>query len=92
MTDERIAKLEKIGFVWDANEAAWTTRFVELVAYKQEHGDCNVPRNYGPNEQLGRWVFTQRYHYQRWNKGKKANITEARIAKLDAIEFEWKGK
>ena len=40
---ERIEQLESIGFAWDPREQAWDTRFKELVEYKKEHGNCNVP-------------------------------------------------
>ena len=32
----------------------------ELKKYKKEHGDCNVPLDYGPNPTLGIWVDSQR--------------------------------
>eukprot|EP00979_Chaetoceros_neogracilis_P008567 scaffold1904_cov280-Chaetoceros_neogracile.AAC.29 len=36
----------------------WESRFRDLAAYKEQHGDCLVPRNY--NGSFGRWVSTQR--------------------------------
>ena len=89
ITTERIAKLNEIGFVWSAQEAAWAARFAELVAYKEEHGDCNVPCDFKGNKQLGTWVDTQRAHYQQLKKGKKSSITNERIAKLNEIGFVW---
>ena len=38
----------------------WETRFNELQDYKALHGNCNVPRNYQHNKQLGLWVYNQR--------------------------------
>ena len=90
MTEERIAKLNNIGFEWVCNEDAWETRFTQLVAYKEAHGHCNVPKNYGPNKQLGTWVNKQRQNYQLRNKGKKSSMTEERIAKLNEVGFKWK--
>lgn len=31
----------------------WYQRFNELMAYKSQHGDCNVPQKYQHNKQLG---------------------------------------
>ncbi|CAJ1952785.1 unnamed protein product [Cylindrotheca closterium] len=44
MTPQRIRALESIGFIWDAQTAAWEVRLSELRAYRAEHGDCNVFR------------------------------------------------
>jgi hypothetical protein len=56
---ERKNALEKIGFVWRMKmlpkAVCWDTRFEELCAYKQEHGNTLVPQKYRPNVQLGRW-------------------------------------
>jgi hypothetical protein len=58
---DRIAKLNKIGFVWKINkEDDWIERYNELGKYKRETGHCNVPANHKPNPQLGTWVQRQR--------------------------------
>lgn len=33
----------------------WYQRYNELVDYRSEHGDCNVPQKYEPNTALGIW-------------------------------------
>lgn len=33
----------------------WNERFEELLEYKKQHGDCNVPGRYKANPTLGRW-------------------------------------
>ena len=68
------------------NIAKWNDRYSELIGYKEDHDDCNVPREYGPNKQLARWVHTQRYQYRLFQKSR---MTEERIAKLNEIGFEW---
>lgn len=72
MTEERIARLEALGFAWSGNSnpryISWDTRYGELVAYKEEHGDCLVPNQYPSYPKLGHWVTTQRTHYRlKWN-------------------------
>lgn len=41
----------------DGTEATWRYRFTELVAWKEEYGDCAVPKSAGV---LGRWTSRQR--------------------------------
>ena len=59
----------------------WNTRFEELLKYKSEHGDCNVP---GKQGKLGIWVRTQRVAYM------AGSIAQDRIDRLDGIGFNWK--
>lgn len=81
LTHEQIRLLDRIGFEWDANSAAWDGRFEELLEYRQQHGHCNVPRTYRHNPQLSTWVKRQRRQY-------RANsISQKRIAKLESVGF-----
>ena len=57
--------------------------FEKLKAYKREHGDCLVPKEYDEDKSLGLWVRMQRMQ-------RKANrLTAERKAKLDSIGFVW---
>lgn len=47
--------------------------FLQLVHYKEMHGDCLVPSRYEANLKLGKWVETQRYEY---TKLKRAEGTD----------------
>ena len=38
----------------------WNARLDELKAYKEQHGDCLVPKKSRSNPQLGIWVMNQR--------------------------------
>ena len=61
----------------------WEIRFKELVAYKQEHGDCLVPITWRQNKQLAIWVVGQR-------AGKKSGKLDAdKITRLDELGFVW---
>ena len=42
-------------------DTKWLTSLQELEKYKQEHGDCIVPRGYTLNPRLASWVAEQRY-------------------------------
>jgi len=61
----------------------WQLRYNELVAYKKEHGDCQVPFNCKENEPLGKWVARQR---SLWNTRK---MSDDRMKLLDKIDFEF---
>jgi len=68
--------IDKLGVSWDV-------RYGGLVAYKEEHGNCNVPQRYFENEQLGGWVGNQRAAY------KKGNLNQEKIRKLSSLGFLW---
>ena len=59
LTDERIRRLEELGFVWSLRDD-WQKHYNELKEYKAEHGHCNVPARYAKNRRLGIWVSAQR--------------------------------
>ncbi|GFH61993.1 hypothetical protein CTEN210_18469 [Chaetoceros tenuissimus] len=63
IVEERIKKLESIGFEWTPMKDAWNDRFEELKIFKARYGHCNVPRVYEPNKTLGGWVNKQRRQY-----------------------------
>ena len=80
LSRKRVGLLESIGFVWDPTDEAWTARFDELVDFKNDNGDCNVPRSQGS---LGKWANTQRQSY------KKGKLSQERIDLLESIGFIW---
>jgi hypothetical protein len=89
MTQERVAFLEKIGFVWDSHVAAWEERKAELLDYRAQYGHCNVPSNYSPNRQLAVWVKRQRRQYKFFCDAKPSSMTTDRISTLESLGFEW---
>ena len=80
---ERIQKLEVLGFVWNPNENDWLEMFEKLQSYKEELGNCRVPKRDVNYETLGAWVGTQRGLYA------KGALSEDRISKLADLGFEW---
>lgn len=81
MTQHRSQVLKDIGFVFDFQETSWEHMFTQLQHYHDQHGDCNVPKRYEHNPQLGSWVQTQRtsYHNQ--------NLSTQRIEVLNTLNF-----
>ena len=88
LTEERIKLLEDLGFVWSHQGNSWDDRYIQLVEYKAEHGNCLVPRCYSKNKALGKWVANQRVRLGR--EGKQTPLTKKRIKKLDEVGFVWK--
>jgi hypothetical protein len=88
ITEERVAMLNQLEFSWEKEEqvdreAAWTTRYNELVNYKQQHGNFDVPQHSETNPTLWKWCYSQRTMY------KEQKLPEDRIAKLNEINFPW---
>ena len=83
LEEERIKRLEELGFAWNPNTAIWEASFDELVQYKAEHGDCDVPSGWPKNPKLGRWVNSQRTAY------KSGKLEKERIRRLEKLGFVW---
>ena len=108
MTDERIRKLEDIGFEltlgrgkctikrkrkMKANsEDNWDASLAKVVNFKKEHGHCNVPCKWKRDPKMGNWVYTQRKQFFFRKQDRRNNMTDERIRKLEDIGFEWSRK
>ena len=95
ITAERVAQLEALGFEWSppfihTDEVGWEAKRARLAAFKDEHGHCRVPINHLADPKLGRWVKNQRA-YKKWLAAGRPSpqITAERVAKLEALGFEW---
>ena len=84
LSQERVDRLDKLGFVWDVHQYQWNQTYHELLAYRNEHGDCNVPIS---NGYLGLWVLNQRAHYNSYRRGQATHMTASRLEMLEAIGF-----
>jgi len=60
----------------------WEQRLNQLIEYKGEKGNTNIPIRISP---LGRWVKRQRELF------KKGELSDERINSLNEIGFEWQG-
>lgn len=81
LSDDRLHRLADVGFAWDANESRWEARYGELRAYREKHGDVNIPHD--RNSELWRWVSTQRIFK------KRGKLPTDKIRRLDDIDFIW---
>lgn len=60
LSEEQVALLAKIHFVWHPRDDMWWKRFHDLKAFKATHGHCHVPQRYKDNPELGTWCHHQR--------------------------------
>ena len=85
LTDDRIERLESLGFEWQGlHEADWERNLEALKVFQTKIGHCRVPAS--EYSQLFTWCSRQRKFY---SKGK---LSSDRIARLEALGFEWKVK
>jgi hypothetical protein len=66
----------------------WNAMLYQLLLFKAQRGDLNVPHDDAGYRQLYDWVQTQRKYYQ-YNKTSFTSLNVDRIAVLDAIDFQW---
>jgi len=97
LSAERIAKLDKLGFMWrgamgrggtvtdDGLSQPWRTRFADLLRYKEVHGNCDVPAKWKEDKKLSNWVSQQRQHH------KRGSLQATRIKLLEEAGFSWGG-
>ena len=80
LSEERIVRLEALGFVWDQFEAAWQQGFEYLELFVAREGHPNIPGGHVEDGyRLGRWCGTQRGSY------KKGGMSEERVVRLEAL-------
>lgn len=95
LSADRIARLDAIGFEWEAPGRAgmsqktwvvksWETRLDELKVFRERFGHCQVPMEWAENVSLAGWVGEQR-HLDR-----KGRLSAERRARLDELGFVWK--
>ncbi len=83
LKEDRIKRLEEIGFTWYVHTDYWEKKFSELVQFRSKHGHCNVPRLWSENPRLATWTQAQRSFYG------KGRLKEDRIKCLEEIGFTW---
>jgi hypothetical protein len=67
----------------------WEERCRDLIAYRDEHGDCCVPINYKKNKKLANWVSNCRKKYNLRMAGEESNLSLERIEELNEIGMVW---
>jgi hypothetical protein len=101
LTESRLKRLNAAGFIWDPkndpdfykiqggiDKAAdvWDANYAEILEYKEEYGDCMVPKSF-KNQKLARWVTKQRTHYKAKQEGRHHSMTDGQEKRLLNIGF-----
>ena len=84
LSEERIKKLEEIGFDWDPIETQWKEAYSLLKEYKEEHGSVSImQRTIHKDQKLGNWCHDQRKFE------KRGKLSKEKIKKLEEVGFDW---
>lgn len=91
LSSERIRLLEEIGINWGEKRVTtpWDERFQTLLDYKRRFGNVNVTWQWKENVSLAQWVNSQRKKYKDLLEGKRNNLSEEQINRLNLIGFKW---
>ena len=82
LSNDRLKKLNSIGFEWDMRVEQWEYAFNELIKFMKREGHCNVPTSHEQGDiKLGKWVSTQRLEYKELSRDK--------ITRLNSLGFVW---
>ena len=90
LNEERIARLDEIGMVWDVPDYKWEEGYAAAILYHREHGDLNVPHKYKDKNgyRLGAWIKSQRIA----KKQSFDALTDDKVARLDALGIVWEDR
>jgi len=75
ISDEEIAALGSLHFIWDGEELEWDIMYRDLLAFQKVYGHCQVPLWFPLNPKLGSWVFRQKRMYDSYRKGEPNTTT-----------------
>src|SRR5436190_15721270 len=56
MPKDRIAALDRLGFIWGRFDAAWDEMFQTIKEFKKRYEHCHVPARWAGHPRLARWV------------------------------------
>jgi hypothetical protein len=96
LTEERIKKLNDIGFSWDLHQSEWMATFEELRSMLRNDDFASFKVSEARRE-LRTWVTYQRQQLNAFKAGKPSALTPDKVEKLKIIQFgkgrsSWKSK
>lgn len=95
ISQDKIDKLDKLGFCWGKGfpePATWEDRLAELKQYHGTFGHCNVHVDPDPalRNDLAKWVAEQRKQGKRLQKSQPSSMTKEQWKLLNELQFQWK--
>ena len=67
---------------------AFAKKIMELAAYKQQRGNCLVPKRYKDNPSLGNFVNKQRQLYRKYLEGENNSMTQVSSFTFSTIDLQ----
>lgn len=83
LTARCVNRLDKLGFVWSPTDVVWNRMFDKLLAFRKQHGTCDVPSQWPDDPHLANWVANQRH------RKKMGSLSPDRSKRLDEVGFVW---
>ena len=83
LSENRIARLNELGFDWNPFESKWERYFATLAEFYAAQGHCEVPFDWPKSSSLRAWISNQR------NNHRTGRLGESRIKRLENIGFAW---
>ena len=83
---ESIARLDRLGFVWDPDLMAWMALFSKLKSFQRyplTERSCLIPESWPENPALAEWAKQQRLLYA------KSKLDPERVERLNGLGFVW---
>jgi len=90
LTIENIARLDSLGFNWTSQEyvtRSFDERIDDLEKYKRTHGHLSLKKH--KDSSLYQFCAGVRHSLKQVEKDGTRKLMEERIARLDALGFEW---
>lgn len=87
LSQERIKLLEEIGMNWGEKRKTtpWDARYEALIEYRKRFGHVNVPWQWKEDVALAQWVNSQRKKYKDLMDGKRNNLSDEQINRLNLL-------
>jgi hypothetical protein len=76
-------------FFRESHLEKWNQRFQDLLAFREQTGNCLVSLEYPQNPTLAHWVKRQRGQYKAKIEGKHSTLTIDRELELEKLGFIW---
>ena len=91
LTQERKAKLDKLGFKWE-KEDSWDKRIAACREYRKEHGNLNISQQYVTADGiwLGKWLYKCRKAYNEEQQSSQHFLTDEQVTELNALGMDWR--
>lgn len=86
LRSDQVRELKATGFSFNPGSEvtpAWMRQYKALQGYREQHGDCQVPRSYPEDQSLAEFVAQQK------QRGRKGMLLAEHIRLLDALDFPW---